>query len=62
MNQENSNKEVHKQCVSLSIAGLLTQAINGIVAYVAVYFFKPLWDRLVNYWKQPTKKTVKREK
>lgn len=52
MNQENSSKEVHKQCVSLSIAGLLTQAINGIVAYVAVYFFKPFWDRIVTYWKK----------
>jgi len=52
MNQENSNKEIRKQCVSISIAGLLTQAINGIVAYIAVYFFKPLWDRVINRWRK----------
>lgn len=35
------------QSVTISFAGLILAAINGIVGYIAVYFFKPLWEKLI---------------
>ena len=40
------------QSVTITVAGLLTSAINGIVAYIAVYFFQPLWEKIVKWWNQ----------
>lgn len=41
-----------KQVITeITIGSLLSSAINGIVGFIAVYFFKPLWDKLVSYWK-----------
>lgn len=41
--------------VTLSLSSLVSSAIHGIVAFIAVYFFKPLWEKLINllnkdYW------------
>jgi hypothetical protein len=35
------------QMVSITLTGLVGSALNGIIAYVAVYFFKPLWEKAV---------------
>jgi hypothetical protein len=45
-----SNDSPKIQSVTITIAGLLSSAINGIVAYVAVYFFQPLWEKLIKSW------------
>lgn len=42
-----SNKTIKTQSLSITICGLMVSAINGIVGYVAVYFFKPLWEKLI---------------
>jgi uncharacterized membrane protein len=44
-------KKFKIQTVSITIAGLIGSALNGIIAYVAVYFFKPLWEKMVKWWK-----------
>lgn len=36
--------------VTISLSSILSSAINGIVAFIAVYFFKPLWDKIVKMW------------
>jgi hypothetical protein len=38
------------QCVTVTLAGLVGSAINGIIAYIAVYFFKPLWEKFMKWW------------
>ena len=43
-------KEIEKQSVSLTLGSILAAAINGIVGYIAVYFFKPLWDKIIKWW------------
>lgn len=45
------NEKDHKtQCLpALTITGLLSSAFNGIVGFVAVYFFKPAWEKIVRY-------------
>jgi len=41
------NSRFNIQVFSVTIAGLIASAINGIIAYIAVYFFKPLWEKFV---------------
>lgn len=41
---------VKKQSVSITLGSLLGAAFNGIIGYVAVYFFKPLWEKIVKWW------------
>lgn len=41
--------------VTISLSSIVGSAIHGIVAFIAVYFFKPLWEKLIklldtNYW------------
>lgn len=42
--------EVKIQIVPITLAGLASSAINGIIAYIAVYFFKPLWGKVIKYF------------
>jgi hypothetical protein len=51
MNNKNNSTENKIQCIpAITISGLLASAINGIVAFVAVYFFKPLWQKIIKLW------------
>lgn len=38
------------QTIPITLASLFSSAINGIVAYIAVYFFKPVWDKIIKWW------------
>lgn len=44
-------KKFKIQMVTITLAGLINSAVNGIIAYIAVYFFKPLWDKFMKWWK-----------
>jgi hypothetical protein len=44
-------KKFKIQMVPITLAGLITSAVNGIIAYIAVYFFKPSWDKFMRWWK-----------
>ena len=48
--QDGDNTKFTIQSISISVAGLIASALNGIIAYIAVYFFKPLWEKFINYW------------
>lgn len=42
------SEEVKNQSVTMTtIAG---KAIEAIVAYITIWFFKPLWEKLVKWW------------
>lgn len=41
-------EEIKQQSVTLG--SIFIAAINGIVGYIAVYFFKPLWEKIVKWW------------
>jgi hypothetical protein len=47
MKQKDGANRSKIQCVTITLTGLVASAINGIIAYVAVYFFKPLWEKIV---------------
>lgn len=43
-----TDPKFEKQVITeITIGSLLSSAINGIVAFIAVYFFKPLWERII---------------
>ena len=47
------NKEHNKikiQMLPITIASLTASAINGIVGFLAVYFFAPIWVKIVAWW------------
>ena len=48
-----SDKEPNKitiQMLPITIASLTVSAINGIVGFLAVYFFAPIWVKIVAWW------------
>jgi flagellar basal body-associated protein FliL len=49
MESEEKNKS-KIQTISITLIGVIGAAINGIVGYIAVYFFKPLWEKLIKKW------------
>lgn len=45
------------QCLpALTITGLLSSAVNGVVGFIAVYFFKPAWEKIVRYFQNKESK------
>jgi hypothetical protein len=49
MNNKESNK-IKIQMLPITIASLTVSAINGIVGFLAVYFFTPIWAKIVAWW------------
>ncbi len=51
---EKSDKDNKIQCLPVvTFGGLLGSAINGIVGFIAVYLFQPLWKKIVKLWEKP---------
>jgi hypothetical protein len=48
--QDSGDKKFKIQTISVTLAAIIGSAINGIVAYIAVYFFKPLWEKIIKWW------------
>jgi hypothetical protein len=51
---KDSDQEVKSQTV-ITGGTIISAAINGIVGYIAVYFFQPLWLRTVKWWHNDNK-------
>ena len=48
---EKSDEDNKIQCLpAITMGGLISSAINGIIGFIAVYFFKPLWEKIVKWW------------
>lgn len=52
MTQDSESNKIKKQNIPLTIGGLVASAISGIVGYIAVYFFKPVWEKIARWWKE----------
>lgn len=50
MTLKKDGKRFEIKTIPFTLAGLISSAINGIVAYIAVYFFKPLWEKIIRWW------------
>lgn len=50
---EKSDKNNKIQCLPVvTFSGLFTSAINGIVGFIAVYLFQPIWKKFVKLWEK----------
>ncbi len=47
--QHGKDKTVKKQ--SITMTTIFGKAIEAVVAYIALWFFKPIWERIVKWWK-----------
>ena len=59
MDNSNTNKTIKKNKLtkkfstySITVSMLITSAIQGIIGYIAVWFFKPIWEKFVNLFKK----------
>ena len=48
MTQDSESEEVKTQ--SITVSTILGKAVEAIVAYITIWFFKPLWDKLIKWW------------
>jgi hypothetical protein len=47
------NKKTFKSMVittSVTLSSVITHIIHSIFSFIAIYFLKPLWDKLVKWW------------
>jgi hypothetical protein len=35
---------------ALTLGGIINASVSGIVSFIAVYFFTPVWNKTINYW------------
>jgi hypothetical protein len=42
------DKPIKKQSITMST--IIGKAIEAVVAYIVLFFFKPVWDKLVKWW------------
>lgn len=49
-----NKEEVETQMIpvvpALTFSGIINASISGIVSFIAVYFFTPIWSKIVKYW------------
>jgi hypothetical protein len=49
-----NKKEVETQMIpivpALTFSGIINASVSGIVSFIAVYFFAPIWNKIINYW------------
>ena len=44
-----TDKQIKKQSITMST--IIGKAVEAVVAYIALWFFKPVWERIVKWWK-----------
>jgi hypothetical protein len=51
MNTDTEDEVKTQVITEITLGSILVSAINGIIGFIAVYFFKPVWEKLIKYWK-----------
>tara|TARA_Y100000389_G_scaffold19883_1_gene17244 strand:- start:9807 stop:9974 length:168 start_codon:yes stop_codon:yes gene_type:complete len=52
--QHGKDEPIKKQ--SITMTTIFGKAIEAVVAYVVLFFFRPVWDRLVKWWNKDNEK------
>ena len=50
-----SDKKIEKQSVTVST--IIGKVIEAIIVYITIYFFKPVWAKIVGMWKKKDDKS-----
>ena len=35
---------------ALTLGGIINASVSGIISFIAVYFFTPIWAKIVAWW------------
>lgn len=38
--------------IPITIGGLLVAALEAIIGYITIWFFEPLWKKIIKRWKE----------
>lgn len=47
--EHGKDKPIKKQSITMST--IMGKAVEAVVAYIVLFFFKPVWNKLVEWWK-----------
>jgi len=47
------DEKIKKQ--SITVSTIIGKAIEAVVAYVVLFFFRPIWDKIVEWWNKNDK-------
>ena len=47
--EHGNDEEIKTQSITMST--IIGKALEAVVAYIVLWFFKPLWDNLIIWWK-----------
>jgi SET domain-containing protein len=50
-NKEEAETQMIPIVPALTLGGIINASVSGIVSFIAVYFFAPIWNKIINYWK-----------
>ncbi len=50
-----SDNKIEKQ--SITVSTIIGKVIEAIIVYITIYFFKPVWEKLVGMWKKKDEKS-----
>jgi len=40
---------------ALTFSGIINASVSGIVSFIAVYFFTPIWNNIISSWNNKRK-------
>jgi hypothetical protein len=56
-NEEQDDNPKSQMIVNITLGSIIASAVNGIVGFIAIYFFKPVWEKIIkmldtkqDYW------------
>ena len=49
-NKDETKTQMIPVIPALTISGIINASVSGIVSFIAVYFFAPVWNKITNYW------------
>lgn len=58
-NKEETKTQMIPVVPALTMSGIINASISGIVSFIAVYFFTPVWKKITNWWNNKEKEDSK---
>ena len=49
-NKEEAETQMIPIIPALTLGGIINASVSGIVSFIAVYFFAPIWESITKYW------------
>jgi hypothetical protein len=49
-NKDETKTQMIPAIPALTMSGIINASVSGIVSFIAVYFFAPIWNKITSYW------------